>query len=60
MTDSLNVAVIGAGPVGICAAIAAKHLGAAKVFSLDLEPTRLSLAKRYGAEPVLASDAKAL
>lgn len=54
------VAVIGAGPVGICAAIAAKHLGAAKVFSLDLEPTRLSLASRYGAEPVLASDVKAL
>lgn len=54
------VAVIGAGPVGICAAIVAVHLGAAKVFSLDLEPARLSLARRYGAEPVLASDPKAL
>jgi len=54
------VAVIGAGPVGICAAIAAKQMGARQVFSLDLEPARLALAKRYGAEPVLASDAAAL
>ncbi|HIE69710.1 MAG TPA: FAD-binding protein, partial [Planctomycetes bacterium] len=54
------VAVVGAGPVGICAAIAAKELGAAKVFSLDLEPARLTLAASYGAVPLLANDAKAL
>jgi 2-desacetyl-2-hydroxyethyl bacteriochlorophyllide A dehydrogenase len=58
-SDSV-VAVIGAGPVGICAAIAAKELGAAKVFSLDLEPARLTLASTYGAIPLLASDAEAL
>tara|TARA_R110002096_G_scaffold247781_4_gene440191 strand:+ start:870 stop:1916 length:1047 start_codon:yes stop_codon:yes gene_type:complete len=54
------VAVIGAGPVGICAAIAAKELGAGTVFSLDLEPARLALAATYGALPILASDANAL
>ena len=54
------VAVIGAGPVGICAAIAAVHLGAGQVFSLDLEPERLALASRYGAQAILASDAKAV
>jgi len=55
-----TVAVIGAGPVGLCAAIAARQLGAGKVFSLDLEPARLSLAQRYGAESILATDPKAL
>ena len=54
------VAVVGAGPVGLCAAIAAKELGAAKVYSLDLEPDRLALAARYGAVPLLASDSKSL
>jgi len=54
------VAVVGAGPVGLCAAIAAKELGAAKVFSLDLEPDRLALAARYGAVPLLVSDSKSL
>jgi 2-desacetyl-2-hydroxyethyl bacteriochlorophyllide A dehydrogenase len=54
------VAVVGAGPVGICAAIAAKQLGASQVFSLDLEPVRLALAASYGVAPILASDANAL
>lgn len=54
------VAVVGAGPVGICAAIAARELGAGQVFSLDLEPARLALAGSYGAQPVLASDGDAL
>lgn len=50
------VAVLGAGPVGLCAAIAAKELGAQRVFSLDFEPARLALAARYGATPILASE----
>lgn len=43
------VAVVGAGPVGICAAIAARHAGAQAVFSLDLLPERLALVRSYGA-----------
>ena len=54
------VAVIGAGPVGICAAIGAMQMGASKVFSLDLDATRLSLVQRYGAIPLLATDLVAL
>jgi threonine dehydrogenase-like Zn-dependent dehydrogenase len=50
------VAVIGAGPVGLCAAIAARQLGAQAVFSFDLQHERLQLAARYGATAVLASD----
>jgi len=50
------VVVVGAGPVGICAAIAAGHAGAKSVFSLDLLPERLALARRYGALAWRADD----
>lgn len=50
------VAVVGAGPVGICAAIAAREAGAARVFGLDLEPARLRLVASYGAEPLHAAE----
>lgn len=43
------VAVVGAGPVGLCAVIAARHAGAQAVFAFDLLPERLALARQYGA-----------
>ena len=46
------VAVIGAGPVGYCAAIAAKAIGARHVVVLDRDPQRLSLAAGAGLEAV--------
>ncbi len=46
------VAVVGCGPVGLMAVIAARELGAERVFALDVLPERLALAERYGAEPV--------
>jgi alcohol dehydrogenase len=46
------VAVLGLGPVGLCAAQAAKACGAAKVFAVDSVPERLAVAASYGAEPV--------
>lgn len=50
-----SVAVIGAGPVGLSATIAARELGAAEIFTLDLQPERLALAERYGARALNAS-----
>ena len=47
-----TVAVVGAGPVGFFCAQAARVHGAARVLSLDLEPERLALAERVGAEPI--------
>lgn len=47
-----SVAVVGCGPVGLMAAVAARELGAERVFAVDALPDRLALAARWGAEPV--------
>nr|WP_317412923.1 alcohol dehydrogenase [uncultured Solibaculum sp.] len=43
-----TVAVIGAGPVGLCAMSCAKLFGAAKVIALDVDSSRLDLAQKQG------------
>jgi alcohol dehydrogenase len=45
-------AVIGLGPVGLCAVQAAKAAGAAHVFAIDTVPDRLAMAESFGAEPL--------
>jgi 2-desacetyl-2-hydroxyethyl bacteriochlorophyllide A dehydrogenase len=44
------VAVLGLGPVGLCAVQAARAVGAAHVFAIDSVPERLSVAASFGAE----------
>ena len=51
-----SVAVIGCGPVGLMAAIAAREAGAEEVFALDFLPERLELARSFGATPVDAKE----
>lgn len=43
-----TVAVIGAGPVGLCAAECARYLGAAQVVLLDVDQSRLLFARENG------------
>ncbi len=43
-----TVAVIGTGPVGLCAMMCAKFLGAKKILAIDIDETRLELAKKEG------------
>jgi threonine dehydrogenase-like Zn-dependent dehydrogenase len=50
------VAVVGAGPVGFCAAQALRSMGVRTVLLLDREESRLALAKDAGAIPVLVGD----
>ena len=50
------VAVLGCGPIGLAGLIAARDLGAARVFALDYLPERLELAERFGAEPLPHGD----
>lgn len=45
-------AVVGCGPVGLMAAVAARELGAERVFAVDSLPDRLALAGLWGAEPI--------
>jgi 2-desacetyl-2-hydroxyethyl bacteriochlorophyllide A dehydrogenase len=47
-----TAAVLGLGPVGLCAVQAAKAGGAARVIAVDTVAERLEIAGRFGAEPV--------
>ncbi len=42
-------AIVGCGPVGMMAILAARYLGAAEVFAIDAVPERLAAAERLGA-----------
>lgn len=44
--------VVGCGPVGLMAVLAALELGAARVFAVDTVPARLEMARAMGAEPL--------
>jgi len=48
-------AVLGCGPVGLLAVLAARELGAERIFALDSVPARLAWAGRFGATPVALS-----
>jgi len=45
-------AVLGLGPVGLCAVQVARAAGAAHVFAIDTVPERLRVAEAMGAEPL--------
>jgi 2-desacetyl-2-hydroxyethyl bacteriochlorophyllide A dehydrogenase len=47
-----SVAVLGLGPVGLCAVQAALAAGAANVVAIDAVEDRLEMARSFGAEPV--------
>ncbi|MFY9488402.1 MAG: alcohol dehydrogenase catalytic domain-containing protein [Solirubrobacterales bacterium] len=51
-----TVAVIGAGPVGLCAIMAAKALGAGQIVAIDMVAPRLEIAESLGAIPVNPSE----
>jgi 2-desacetyl-2-hydroxyethyl bacteriochlorophyllide A dehydrogenase len=45
-------AVLGLGPVGLCAVQVARAAGAAAVIAIDTVPERLAMAQSFGAQPV--------
>jgi len=52
VTAGSSVAVLGLGPVGLCAVQAAIEAGAENVLAIDTVADRLELARRFGATPV--------
>jgi 2-desacetyl-2-hydroxyethyl bacteriochlorophyllide A dehydrogenase len=52
MREGDAVAVLGLGPVGLCAVQAAVAGGATQVFAVDSVEQRLDLAKQFGATPI--------
>ena len=51
-----TVAVMGCGPIGLCAVGIARAAGARKVWAADVNPYRLELARHMGAHRLIASD----
>src|SRR5215472_9086652 len=49
-----TVAVVGDGGVGLCAILAAKRLGAARILALSRHPARQQLAREFGATDILS------
>lgn len=54
-----TISVIGAGPVGLCAMMCAKILGAGKVIAIDIDETRLKIAQNQGLADVTLSPEQA-
>lgn len=50
-----TVAIIGDGAVGLCAVLAARRLGAARILILGHQKDRLALAARFGATDLIAT-----
>lgn len=48
-----TVLILGAGPIGLVTLIAAKAMGAAKVLITDINPHRLEVSKKFGADYTL-------
>ena len=44
-----SVAVFAQGPIGLCATLGARLMGAAQIFAVDANPFRLEMARRFGA-----------
>jgi 2-desacetyl-2-hydroxyethyl bacteriochlorophyllide A dehydrogenase len=51
-----SVAVLGLGPVGLCAVQAARAAGVERVFAIDTVEERLEMARSFGAEPLHLSE----
>jgi 2-desacetyl-2-hydroxyethyl bacteriochlorophyllide A dehydrogenase len=51
-----TAAVLGLGPVGLCAIQAARAAGATQVFAIDTVSERLSMARQFGATPIHLTD----
>jgi 2-desacetyl-2-hydroxyethyl bacteriochlorophyllide A dehydrogenase len=54
--EGSTAAVLGLGPVGLCAVQAARAAGAERVIAIDTVPERLEVARAFGAEPVHLTD----
>ncbi|MBL8217478.1 MAG: zinc-binding dehydrogenase [Bryobacterales bacterium] len=51
-----SVAVFAQGPIGLCATIGAKLMGAGQILAVDPDPFRLRLAQRFGATEVIPAE----
>lgn len=50
------VAVFAQGPIGLCATLGARLMGASEIIAIDSDPNRLKMAQRFGATTILLSE----
>src|SRR5207248_206843 len=43
------VAVFAQGPIGLCATLGARLMGASEIYAVDVDPGRLQISRRFGA-----------
>jgi len=55
-----SVAVFAQGPIGLCATLGARLMGAAEIIAVDSDPNRLKMAQQFGATAVILSEGDAL
>jgi aryl-alcohol dehydrogenase len=55
-----TIAIFGVGGVGLSAVMAARLVGAERIIAIDTNPSRLALAKEFGATDTFAADAEDL
>ena len=56
-----SVAIVGSGPIGLAALLTAQFYSPAEIIMIDLDDTRLDVAKRFGATSIVnSSDGKAM
>lgn len=55
-----TVAVFAQGPIGLCATLGARLMGASEIIAIDADPNRLAVAQRFGATAIVLSDADAV
>jgi threonine dehydrogenase-like Zn-dependent dehydrogenase len=51
-----TVAVFAQGPIGLCATLGARLMGASEIMAVDSDPGRLEMAKRFGASAALLTE----
>lgn len=55
-----NVAIVGAGPIGLATLLTAQFYSPAKIIMIDLDDSRLSVARSFGATETINSAAEAV
>jgi alcohol dehydrogenase len=53
-----NVAIVGAGPIGLAALLTAQFYSPARIIMIDLDPNRLEVARKLGATDVICAAGK--
>jgi alcohol dehydrogenase len=51
-----TVAVFAQGPIGLCATLGARLMGASEIFAIDTDPGRLKMSVQFGATVTLSAD----